>query len=272
MAVTISVVQRKGGVGKTTIATHLAAGWAIKGYRVLLIDTDPQGDAGRMVGIKPQDGLYKLLVPDDETPVTFKDVIRPVKAEAYSVPDNPPKGALMLLPSGSRTSAIATLTDNPFLLAEKIEAVRDIFDVILIDSAPTISAFDAYVYLASDHFVFVTQCEPLSRTGLREGIAQVKRFGTRRQQYNIGAPSSILGIVPNQMDGRLQVHKTIIRELAEEFGELVWNPIMYRAKYKEATDFGQLIYAYTPTSGESRDMMKLVDRAEKAVNDAIVSG
>lgn len=270
MAITVSIVQRKGGVGKTTVATHLAGGWALKGYRVLLIDTDPQGDACRMVGMKPSDGVYKLLVPDEDgNPADFKDVIKPVKADAYSVPDHPPKGTLMVLPSSTRTSAIATLTDNPFILAEKLELVRDVFDVIIIDSAPTISAFDAYVYLASDYFIFVTQCEPLSVNGLREGIGQVKRYGTRREQYEIGPASRVLGIVPNQMDARLAVHKMMITELAEEFGDLVWQPVMYRAKYKEATDFGQLIYAYTPSSGEARDMMALTDRAEKAVNDVV---
>jgi chromosome partitioning protein len=272
MGVTISVVQRKGGVGKTTIATHLAAGWAIKGYKVLLIDTDPQGDACRMLGMKPSDGLYKFLVPDEEgNEVPVKEILKAVKPEAYTVPDHPPEGALMVLPSSSRTSAIAALTDNPFLLSEKLEPLRELFDVIVIDSAPTISAFDSYVYLASDYFIFVTQCETLSINGLREGLAQVKRFGTRREEYDLGAASRVLGIIPNQMDARLTVHKMMIAEIAEEFGDLVWQPVMYRAKFKEATDFGQLIYAYTPSSGEAKDMMGLVDRAEKAVND-VVSG
>jgi cellulose biosynthesis protein BcsQ len=175
----------------------------------------------------------------------------------------------MIVPSGSRTHAIATLTDNPFLLAEKLETVQSIFDVIVIDSAPTISAFDAYVYLASDHFIFVTQCETLSMAGLREGLAQVKRFGARRAQYDLGQASTVLGIIPNLVDARLSVHRLMIAELTEEHGELVQQPIMNRAKYKEATDFGQLIYAYAPSGGEARDMMALADRMRLAVSNVI---
>mgnify|MGYP003373305448 CR=1 FL=1 len=57
----LSVTQRKGGDGKTTISTHMAAGLALKGARVCLIDTDPQGDAARLLGLRPTDGLYKWL-------------------------------------------------------------------------------------------------------------------------------------------------------------------------------------------------------------------
>lgn len=57
----IAVTQRKGGDGKTTIATHVAAGLALKGARVCLIDTDPQGDAARLFGLTPEDGLYRWL-------------------------------------------------------------------------------------------------------------------------------------------------------------------------------------------------------------------
>lgn len=253
----ITVAQRKGGVGKTTIAVHLAAAWA-QDLKVLLVDTDSQGDTSNMLGIKPSNGLSRLLVPDENgNTAAFKDVVKAVSLDAYGTADNPPKGALFLLPSAAGTAAIAAQTDNPFILTEKLQEIGQLFDVIVIDSAPTISALDAYVYLASDHFVYVTQCEPLSIKGLREGVQQVKRFAPQREKYGLGLPSSLLAIVPNQVDSRLVIHREILGELAGEYGDLVTKPIMYRKSYKEATDLQQLIYAYAPTSGEAQDMREL---------------
>lgn len=263
----ITVAQRKGGVGKTTTAVHLAAAWA-QDLKVLLIDTDSQGDTSNMLGIKPSNGLSRLLVPDEDGHTAeFKDVVKAVSLDAYSVAGNPPKGALFLLPSAAGTAAIAAQTDNPFILAEKLQEIGELFDVIVIDSAPTISALDAYVYLASDHFVYVTQCEPLSIKGLREGIQQVKRFAPMREKYDLGMPSSLLAIVPNQVDSRLVIHREILRELCEEFGEMVTKPIMYRKAYKEATDLQQLIYAYAPDSTEASDMRRLaITIQERAIH------
>jgi chromosome partitioning protein len=265
MSISISIVQRKGGVGKTTISTHLAAGWATKGFRVCLIDTDSQGDAGRLMGMKPTDGLYSWLADN----AAIKDVLVPVPNQIYSTPDNPPQGALFLLPSGSRSFAIPSVTDNPFSMSERMTDLKDLFDVIVIDTAPTLSALDAYVYLASDYFVYVTECEALSVAGLDDGLRYVQRFSKRRAEYGVGAESQVLGIVPNKMRPSTANHRVNLELIAEKFGDLVWTPIVQRTKWTEASNFGQLIYAYAPTSGEAKDAWTLVERAEKAVNDVV---
>lgn len=263
MSISVSVVQRKGGVGKTTISTHLAAGWALKGYRVCLIDTDSQGDAGRLMGIPPQNGLYNWLAENAD----LRDVLVPIPSPTYATPDHPPEGALFLIPSASRTSAIAAVTDNPFLFAEKMTALYEVFDVIVLDTAPTISAFDAYAYLASDYFVYVTELENLSLSGLQDGLAQMKRFAKRRVEHDIGVESRVLGIIPNKMRPGTVNHRSNLEALVQQYGDLVWSPIIQRTKWTEASNFGELIYAYAPTSGEADDARKMVERAERAIQN-----
>lgn len=269
--ISITVTQRKGGVGKTTIAAHLAAHWATVGHKVLLIDTDPQGDACRMFGIKPSNGLFKLLVPDEDTEETqpLDKVMKIPAVESYSVPDNPPQGTLFILPSASQTSVIASMTDNPFIFAQKVTELKKVFDVIVIDTSPTITALDGYVYLASDLYVFVTQAEPLSIKGLHEGIKQVNSFSPEREKH-VGEKSRVIKIVPNMMDARYNVHRTLLKELSDTYGEnLLCTPIMHRAKYKEAVVFGQLTYAYAPTSHEAEDMRQMSSQIQEAVEHAL---
>lgn len=263
MAISISVVQRKGGVGKTTISTLLAGGWAIRGLRVLLIDTDSQGDAGRMIGVAPNNALYDWLAEGKPS----SEVTVPISAESITTPDMPMAGAMFLLPSGARTFAIPSVTDNPFLLAERLQEFNEMFDVIIIDTAPTLSALDAYVYLASDYFVYVTECEELSIAGLTDGLSYVQRFSKHRATYNVGVESQVLGVVPNKMRPNTINHRVNLQYIAQEYGGLVWPPITQRTKFPESNNYGQLIYAYAPTSGEANDAWRLVDKAEAVLNE-----
>jgi chromosome partitioning protein len=260
------VAQRKGGVGKTTIAAHLAGYWASQGAKVLMIDTDPQGDLSRVVGLRPRNGLFHFLVPGDDGEYKPLDqVLVSVPWTAYAVAE--PPGTLALLPSADNTAGIASFTNNPFILNKRLALLDNLFDIAVIDSAPTLSAFDAYTYLAADVFVFVTQCEPLSAEGLREGIAYAEEFGARRVEYELGGLSRVVGIIPNQVSANLTIHRTFLENLVNEYGrDLVFHPIPTRAKYKESTDFGQLIYAYAANGGEAADMTRMAKEVEAALH------
>jgi chromosome partitioning protein len=259
MTAVIGVGQRKGGVGKTLIATHLAGGWANKGYKVCLIDTDSQGDAGRVLGLAAQDNLYKFLVED----APLAEVVTPVPVANYTTPDHPTTGALFVLQSSSRTYAIPSVQDNPFRLQERMEEISELFDIVVIDTAPTLSALDAFIYLATDYWVYVTQCEVLSAAGLADGIQYLHRFSKHRQQ-----PQHLLGIVPNMMRANTANHRANLELIVEAYGARVWSPVMQRTRWSECAGAGQLIYAYAPTSYEAREAWRLVENAEKAVQHA----
>ncbi|NWF71270.1 MAG: AAA family ATPase [Chloroflexi bacterium] len=113
--ITFSLINEKGGIGKTTLATHIAAGLAIRGYRVLLIDADPQGHATFSFGLEKRGGLFDLLVRD----AAFKDVLLAPPLTAFA-PD-PIRGRLFLLPSNVETRAIPNLIDDVTLLAKRLQ-------------------------------------------------------------------------------------------------------------------------------------------------------
>jgi cellulose biosynthesis protein BcsQ len=150
-------------------------------------------------------------------------------------------------------------------MLERISALDPLYSVIVIDTAPTYSMLDATVYLAADYFLFVTECERLSMDGVREGIASVQRYADRRSRAGQN-PSAIMGIVPNKMRAGINNHRANIALLAEEFGPLVWSPISQRAKWAEASNFGQLIYRYAPNSVECGEAKALVQRVGEAID------
>src|SRR5687768_423935 len=100
----ITFLNEKGGVGKTTLAIHLAAGLAIGGQRVLLIDADAQGNAGQWFNIAPYPGFYNLLVRD----APFDEVVKPVDTSRIAPADDGVKGSLFIMGSNIESQNIAT--------------------------------------------------------------------------------------------------------------------------------------------------------------------
>lgn len=262
MAVKIAVVERKGGVGKTTVSAHIAAGLALAGDDVLLIDTDSQGDLSRVLGQQPVDHFYRWLVDG------ANDVVNIVPRTVYDpvVPDDAIwDSRLHLLPSHTQTWSIPFRTTDPFVMLERLAELDERYNAIIIDTAPTYSMLDAMVYLAADYFLLVTECEALSLAGVREGIASVSRYAARRALA--GQPASaVLGIVPNKMRAGTVNHRANIKVLADEFGDLVWPPISQWTKFAEASNFGELVYRYTPDSAAANEARALVARLSEVLN------
>ncbi|MEO1442390.1 MAG: AAA family ATPase, partial [Chloroflexota bacterium] len=189
----IAVANRKGGVGKSTISVHIAAGLAAKGYTVLLIDTDPQGHAGYSLGVDPSPGLFELMVERKE----FKEVLKPISPNRFSVPDNPSVGRLFILPGDEKTSVVPLLEKSPFAFRSRLQEIAGAFHYIIIDTAPTATMFDGSIYMAAGAFLYVTECEALSFDGLNMGLQQIREFSTPRANQNL-PQNHLLGILPNR--------------------------------------------------------------------------
>lgn len=259
----LSIANMKGGTGKSTVATHIAAGLAIRGRKVLVLDTDPQGHAATLLGLPKDDGLYNMIVEKGN----LTEIIRPVSPDVYTPPGQAASGQLFLLASSHKTHVIPFLEQDPFLFGDRLEEMEDLFgfDVVMIDTAPTASMFDASVYLATDGFIYVTECEMLSFDGIREGLAQIKRFGKKREARG-DSPNRVLGIVPNKVRLSTLNHRHNLEKLHEAFPDMVWEPISQRTIWTEASNYGQLVYAYAPSGGATDDAWTLVDQTERVIS------
>lgn len=261
----ISVTNRKGGVGKSTVATHIAAGLATRGLRVCIVDTDSQGHVYRMFGAQSEeDALYNLLVGGK----TIEDTVRHIPRGRYAVDDHPAQGELYVLPSGDKTYKIPLELppEEPFLFLDRLHDIGEHMrlDVIIIDTHPTRSLFDGAIYVATDGFIYVTELEQLSFDGLRSALGQMQRLSASRQRH-LGRGSEVLGIVPNKMRVRTRLHRDYLADLAHSFGALVWPFMRLQTVFAEATVMRQPVYTYAPGGNAAADAWKLTDKTMEAL-------
>lgn len=253
----ITLLNEKGGVGKTTLAVHLAAGLAILGYRVVLVDADPQGHATLSVGARKEPGLYDLLVRGE----AFKDVVKVVPPDRYQMPEQPPRGNFYLIPSNVETRSIPIQISDAFVIEDRFRELEGTIDVVVFDTSPTPSLLHGAIYLATDAIIYPTKCEFLSFDGLVESLTHREAIQPTRSRWGLGS-LEVMGIVPMMYRAGTVVHQENLNNLKTRYGKLVWPEVPMRTIWAEASTLGQMLYRFAPESAATRDAWGIVNRVE----------
>lgn len=258
-------INEKGGVGKTTLSTNLAAALAADGKKVILIDGDTQGHSGLSLRIKREDGLARLLMQD--APFDGEHgVLRRVDPVVYGGGE---KTYLLALPSSEGTSqlgkAIADKKVNPFQLNARLRELDGYIDYIIIDASPTISELHTAFYFAADIAFCPTQCEYLSIEGLKRSVKHL------RSAQEAGAARGLKvatmgGIVPNMFNGHELVQYQNLGWLQGSYGnEMVLEPIRLRTAWKQAMQKHTSIFSFAPRTEASKEARVFVEQVMERV-------
>lgn len=239
MGIVISVANHKGGVGKTTTTVNLSAGLSNTGYRVLVIDSDPQANATFALGLgKQEKTLYQTLVFQD----SISKAIVPVNR-------------IEMVPSSVHLAAFEKNNDvgKEFILQEQIAEVKDKYDFILIDCPPSLGALTVSALTASDYAMIVLQPEPLSIQGMTEFVKILRTVKTR-----MNPELDILGVLVTSYNNRTILHRDLVEYLEKEYGDMIFaSKIRSNISLPEAQSVGQDIFAYAPASPGAEDYMTL---------------
>ncbi|OGY90950.1 MAG: chromosome partitioning protein ParA [Candidatus Komeilibacteria bacterium RIFCSPLOWO2_02_FULL_48_11] len=236
MARVISVVNQKGGVGKTTTAVNLAVYLAAMGKYVLLVDLDPQANATSGLGIAHQaleHGLYEALTGQ----VLLAQIIQPHDLEGLRVA--PATNAL-----AGATVELVNLERREFRLHDVMQQVRHEYDYIIIDCPPSLGMLTLNGLVAADELLIPVQAEYYALEGLGQLMNTIQLV-----QENLKPEVKILGAVITMYDGRNKLSEQVMHELYKHFPNKIFRSVIPRnVRLTEAPSYGKSILHYDPKS------------------------
>lgn len=248
MAKIIGVANQKGGVGKTTTAVNLASALGVLEKRVLLIDADPQANATSGLGVEEVNfSTYNLLEHSAE-------VIKCI------LPTSSPN--VDIIPSHiDLVAAEIELVDREnreYMLREALKSVRDHYDYIIIDCAPSLGLITINALTAADSVIIPIQCEYFALEGLGKLLNTVKNVQKIHNQ-----DLDIEGLLLTMYDSRLRLSNQVVEEVNSHFPEMVFETIISRnVRLSEAPSFGESILSY---DAESKGAIQYIQLAEEVL-------
>ena len=232
----LAVANQKGGVGKTTTAVNLGAALAELGYRVLIVDLDPQGNASTGLGINPHaidNSIYDVLMRD----LPLEDAIEPTSVRnlfAIAATIDLAGAEIELVPAFSRE----------LRLKRAIDSMEGEFDFTLIDCPPSLGLLTINALAAAGEVVVPIQCEYYAL----EGLGQLMR-NVQLVQSNLNPTLELSTIILTMYDARTKLADQVANEVRTHFGEVVCRHIVPRTvRLSEAPSFGQPIIVFDPSS------------------------
>jgi chromosome partitioning protein len=232
----LAVANQKGGVGKTTTAVNLGAALAEIGFRVLVIDLDPQGNATTGLGIDRRS--FELSMYD----VVMRDAKLEDAVEATSMKNLFVAPATIDL-AGAEIELVPTFS-RELKLRRALESVTGDFDYILIDCPPSLGLITVNGLAAADEVLVPIQCEYYALEGLGQLLRNVHLV-----QANLNEKLEVTTIVLTMYDGRTKLAEQVADEVRAHFGDKVCRNVIPRTvRISEAPSFGQPITAFDPTS------------------------
>lgn len=233
----IAVTNQKGGVGKTTTCVNISAALALMGYRVLLVDMDPQAHSTISIVNSPHDiprSLFDVLMDKN---LNITEVIVKSTVPGLDV-------AISRISMAKLEPALIGEFDGHYRLRDALNVVRDHYDFIFIDTPPTLGLITLNALVASSYILIPIQSSYLCLEGtddLLETIDKVKRIANPDLE--------ILGVIITLHDRRTNISKDVVDRIVEVFGDKVFNTYISKSvKLEESPAYKESIFTFAPDS------------------------
>ncbi len=240
----ITILNQKGGVGKTTSAVNISSFLAITETPVLLIDMDPQGNASTGIGISNKKlSVYDLLINN-------KNISNAIYKTEIDYLDIIPSNSKL---AGAEIELVSMFTRET-ILKQIIQNIMGKYKYIIIDCPPSLGLLTINALTASNSIIIPIQCEYYALDGLSQLLNTI-----RLVQKNLNSHLEIEGILITMFDSRLNLSQQVLKEVQDYFGDKVYKTLINRnVKLGEAPSHGKPIILYDASSTGSQNYMNLV--------------
>ncbi len=252
MAIIISMLNHKGGVGKTTSAINIGAGMVELGKRVLLIDLDPQANLTVSLGVPRQRyTIYEALRGESElVPYTVREGLDVV---------------ISTLDLSGAEMELINEAGREFILRELFESIQEDYDYIIIDCPPSLGLLTLNALTSSDYVIIPLQTEFLAL----QGLAKIKQV-IDKVRFRLNKKLQIAGVIATMYDSRKVLNRDVVETIRKYFGEKVFDTLIRdNVALAEAPAQRKDIFQYSPKSSGAEDYLNLckeiLARTEKKV-------